>query len=64
MSKNVIIGIVTVVAIVLFIGMLTYSSMHGVKYRANVRVAFQGRTDCRTASADSLHSPTISTCPA
>jgi hypothetical protein len=49
MNKTVIIGVVFVV---LVIGILTCSSMHIAKYRVEVCVAFGGRTDCRTASAD------------
>ena len=50
MSKTVIIGVIFVVAI---IGFLIYSSMGIAKYRVEVCVAFNGRTSCRTASADS-----------
>jgi hypothetical protein len=53
MSKNVVIGLVSALAVLAFVIFLTYSSMHGVKYRVNVCVTFQGRTECRTASADS-----------
>ena len=53
MSKNVIIGLVSALAVVAFVIILTYSSMHGVKYRVNVCVTFRGQMQCRTASADS-----------
>ncbi len=53
MSKNAVIGLVSALAVLAFVIILTYSSMHGVKYRVNICVTFQGRAECRTASADS-----------
>ena len=50
MSKTVVIGVVFVLGVLAF---LVYSSMHIAKYRVEVCVAFQGRRECRTASADS-----------
>ncbi len=49
MNKTVVIGVVFVVVVLVF---LVYSSMHIAKYRVEVCVAFHGRSDCRTASAD------------
>jgi hypothetical protein len=51
MNKAVLVG-VAALAVVLFLILLAYSSMHGAKHRVEVCVAFQGRTSCRTASAD------------
>lgn len=51
MNKNVIAAVV--VAVALLLGVLVYSSMHIAKYRVEVCVAYSGRTECRTASADS-----------
>lgn len=53
MSKNAVIGLVSVLAVLAFVIILTFSSMQGVKYRVNICVTFNGRTECRTASADS-----------
>ena len=49
MNKTVTIGIVFVAVVLAF---LVYSSMHIAKYRVEVCVAYKGRSDCRTASAD------------
>jgi hypothetical protein len=49
MNKTVIIGVVFVVGVLAF---LIYSSMHIAQYRVEVCVAYQGRTECRIASAD------------
>lgn len=49
MNKTVLIGIVFVIAVV---AVLIYSSMNVAHYRVEVCVNFQGRTECRTASAD------------
>jgi hypothetical protein len=49
MSKTVAIGVVFVLGILAF---LIYSSMHLAHYRVEVCVDYQGRTECRTASAD------------
>jgi len=49
MNKTVLIGVAFVVAVLAF---LIYSSMHVARYRVEVCVNFQGRTECRTASAD------------
>jgi uncharacterized membrane protein YadS len=49
MSKTVAIGVVFVLGVIAF---LIYSTMHIAKYRVEVCVAYHGRTDCRTASAD------------
>jgi hypothetical protein len=48
-NKTVVIGVGFVVLVLVF---LIYSSMHIAKYRVEVCVAFKGRKDCRTASAD------------
>jgi hypothetical protein len=48
-NKTVVLGIGFVVLVLVF---LVYSSMHIVKYRVEVCVAFKGGHDCRTASAD------------
>jgi len=48
-NKTVVLGVVFVVLVLVF---LVYSSMHIAKYRVEVCVAFNGRSDCRTASAD------------
>jgi hypothetical protein len=53
MSKNVIIGLVSTLVVLAFVGILAYSSMSGTKYRVNVCINYNGRTECRTASADS-----------
>ena len=50
MNKTVVIGVAFVVAVLAF---LVYSSMHIAQYRVEVCVAFNGRNECRTASADS-----------
>jgi hypothetical protein len=50
MNKTVVIGVVFVLAVIAF---LAYSSLHIAKYRVEVCVNYQGRTECRTASADS-----------
>jgi len=50
MNKTVVIGVAFVVAVIAF---LVYSSMHIAQYRVEVCVAFNGRNECRTASADS-----------
>jgi hypothetical protein len=49
MSKTVIIGVVFVVGLLAY---LIYSSMHIAHYRVEVCVAYQGRSECRIASAD------------
>jgi len=49
MNKTVLIGVVFVLGVV---AVLIYSSMHVAQYRVEVCIAFQGRTECRTASAD------------
>jgi hypothetical protein len=48
-NKTVVIGVSFVVLVLVF---LVYSSMHIAKYRVEVCVAYKGRSDCRTASAD------------
>jgi len=50
MNKTVVIGVAFVAAVIAF---LVYSSMHIAQYRVEVCVAFNGRNECRTASADS-----------
>ncbi len=49
MNKTVVIGVIFVLAVLAF---LFYSSMHIAKYRVEVCMAFNGRTSCRIASAD------------
>lgn len=49
MNKTVVLGVVFVALVLAF---LVYSSMHIANYRVEVCVAFKGRSDCRTASAD------------
>jgi len=47
MKKPVIVGIVFVV---IFLGVIIYSSMNLAGYRVEVCMNFQGRSNCRTAS--------------
>lgn len=47
------IGIVIVIFIVAFIGLVGYSTLHGPRYRAEVCVEFDGRKACKTVSAKS-----------
>ncbi len=49
MNKTVVLGVIFVVLVLV---VLIYSSMHIANYRVEVCVAFKGRSDCRTASAD------------
>ena len=49
MSKPVIVGIVFVVGV---LGVLLYSTMNLAKFKVEVCVTFNGRSDCRIASAD------------
>lgn len=49
MSKPVIAGIIFVVIV---LAVLLYSSLNLAKFRVEVCMTFNGRTDCRTASAD------------
>lgn len=49
MSKPVILGIVFVLAVLV---VLLFSTMNLAKFRVEVCVAFNGRSDCRIASAD------------
>jgi hypothetical protein len=49
MNKTVVLGVIFGVLVLVF---LIYSTMHIAKYRVEVCVAFKGRSDCRTASAD------------
>ena len=49
MNKTVVIGVVFVAALLAY---LVYSSMHIAKFRVEVCVAFNGRNECRNASAD------------
>ena len=49
MSKPVIIGIVFVLGVLV---VLLYSTMNLAQFRVEVCVAFNGRSDCRIASAD------------
>ena len=49
MNKTVVIGVAFVAAILAY---LVYSSMSIAQYRVQVCIAFQGRTECRVASAD------------
>lgn len=49
MSKSAVIGIVFVLVAIAFI---VYSSMSVARHRVEVCMAFEGRTSCRTASAD------------
>ena len=50
MNKKVVVAVVIAVAALL--GILIYSSMNIAQYRVEVCVAYQGRSECRTASAD------------
>jgi hypothetical protein len=52
MNKKVALAVI-VLAAVLGLAYMFYSSTSNVKYRVEVCVAFQGRTSCRTARADS-----------
>lgn len=47
------IGLIIAVFVVLFVGLMAYSTMHGPKYRAEVCVEFSGRKACKTVSAKS-----------
>jgi hypothetical protein len=62
-NKTVVIGIAFVVAVLAF---LVYSSMHIARYRVEVCIPFQGRTECRVASADTqdhaLHTAQSNAC--
>ncbi len=49
MNRTVLIGVVFVLGV---LAVLIYSSMHVAQFRVEVCVNFQGRTECRTASAD------------
>ena len=49
MSKPVIVGIVFIVVV---LAVLLYSTMNLAKFRVEVCVTFNGRSDCRIASAD------------
>ena len=49
MNKTVVLGVGFVILVLVI---LVYSSMHIAKYRVEVCVVFKGRSDCRTASAD------------
>ena len=51
MNKKVVVAVV--VAVVALLSTLVYSSLHIANYRVEVCVAYAGRTECRTASADS-----------
>ncbi|MGI8744536.1 MAG: hypothetical protein ACR2NN_18580 [Bryobacteraceae bacterium] len=63
MSKPVIVGIVFAVVV---LGVLLYSTLNLAKARVEVCMEFNGRTDCRTASADTeehaLRSATSNAC--
>ena len=63
MSKPVIVAIVFVLIV---LGALLYSTMNLAKFRVEVCMSFNGRTDCRTASADTeehaLRSATSNAC--
>lgn len=43
-------GLIIGLGIVLFLGLLVYSSMNLTTHRVEVCMTFQGRTQCRTAS--------------
>ena len=47
------VGIVAAVCVAAFIAILAYLTVGGRKYRVEVCVAYQGRTNCRTVSAKS-----------
>ncbi len=49
MKKPVVVGIAFVLAV---LGVLIYSTMNLAQYRVEVCMAFNGRTQCRIASAD------------
>ena len=63
MSKPVVAGIIFVVIV---LAVLLYSTMSLAKFRVEVCMTFNGRTDCRTASADTeehaLRSATSNAC--
>ena len=63
MSKPVIAGIVFVLAV---LAVIIYSTLNLAKYRVEVCVTFNGRSDCRIASADTeehaLRSATSNAC--
>jgi len=47
------IGIAVAVFVVLFIGLVAYSTLHGPRYRAEVCVEFDGRKACKTVVSKS-----------
>ncbi len=47
------IGIWVVLFLAIFAGMIAYATLHGPRYRAEICVAFNGRTACKTVSAKS-----------
>jgi hypothetical protein len=51
-NKKLAVSVIVILAVI-GLGFLFYSSMNGARYRVEVCVAFQGRTSCRTARADS-----------
>lgn len=50
MKKPVVVGILIVAAI---LGIIAYSSMNLARYRVEVCMGYNGRTNCRTASGSS-----------
>ncbi len=42
-----------VLFLAIFAGMIAYATLHGPRYRAEICVAFNGRTACKTVSAKS-----------
>jgi hypothetical protein len=47
------IGLIIAAFVVAFLSLLAYSTLHGPRYRVEVCMEFQGRTNCRTVSAKS-----------
>jgi hypothetical protein len=47
------IGLIIAAFVVAFLGLMAYSTLHGPRFRVEVCMAYQGRTNCRTVSAKS-----------
>ncbi len=47
------IGLFVVLFIAVFIALVTYSTMHGPRFRAEICMTFDGRRACKTVSAKS-----------
>ncbi|HMF77450.1 MAG TPA: hypothetical protein VK604_17460 [Bryobacteraceae bacterium] len=47
------IGFLIAAFVAVFLGLVAFSTLHGPRYRVEVCMAYQGRTNCRTVSAKS-----------